>query len=182
MEYQGIKQSDLVMLAKRKGIEYKNLENLSNSKLQSLISENRKLLFSDKNKLIDKYYEWIKQYELEHETKIQDCPLNIISWLQSIGCLNNIKIRELLRKDKINEETKDNKHDYVICRSIDNNYIYRKICEDNKFIEYRLNGSTPDNDLFEKFCFANFDNDKNNEFSVKVLNDDDAVNFVKEWR
>lgn len=52
-----------------------------------------KLLFSDRKKLVDKYYEWLQEHP-----EVEDCPLNMIGWFSVVEILDINKSKELARR------------------------------------------------------------------------------------
>lgn len=51
------------------------------------------LLFSDRKKLVDKYYDW-----LHERPEVEDSPLNMLAWCQSMKILDIDKTVELARQ------------------------------------------------------------------------------------
>lgn len=49
------------------------------------------LLFSVRNKLAERYEKWLKEYP-----EIKDCPLNVISFLESEKLLDEKKVKQFL--------------------------------------------------------------------------------------
>lgn len=57
------------------------------------------ILFSDRMKLAKLYEEWLKKSR--EQTPIQDCPQNVITFLQTIEALSEDRVKELVKDVEI---------------------------------------------------------------------------------
>lgn len=68
-------------------------ENLDKSIFSSHVYGDDLLLFSDRNKIAERYMKY-----LDDNSNVMDCPLNFITWCYGIGILDVSKVKEYINR------------------------------------------------------------------------------------
>lgn len=70
--------------------------------MKEIINSENYILFSDRIKLENAFYDWINTTKEKEGFTIKDCPQNVICFLEINDLLNNKKIKKFINKKETN--------------------------------------------------------------------------------